>query len=114
MKNEKTVEFNLENIQNGKYAESLGKKSGNWNMFNSIRLLKESGQEIPEDFERQLVNMKYKWTYNNRRSDNDKGNFIIKFHIKNNPDSFYAVANIKTKTLKQYATLEEAKANIEK
>lgn len=106
------VEFNLENIMNGKYAELNGKKSGNWNMFNSIRLLKESGQQVSEQLDNVLSNLKYKWTYNTRKSDNKLGNIIVKLHVKGETSSLYIVARQDGK-LFEYKTLEDAKSNID-
>ena len=106
------VEFSLENIMNGKYAELNGKKSGNWNMFNSIRLLKESGQVVKPELDNVLNNLKYKWTYNTRKSDNKEGNIIVKLHVKGETSSLYIVAK-QDGTLKEYKTLEDAKNNID-
>ena len=106
------VEFTLENIMNGKYAELNGKKSGNWNMFNSIRLLKESGQEVSDKLDQVLNNLKYKWTYNTRKSDNKVGNIIVKLHVKGEASSLYIVAQQDGK-LREYKTLEDAKNNID-
>lgn len=108
------VEFNLENVLNGTYTQSVNKggRSGGWSMHNSLRLLEESGQEFSPKMKDMLTKMKYKWTYNNRKSDENKGNIIVKLHIKNEPESYYIVVTQKGKAT-QYNTLQEAKDNLD-
>lgn len=106
-------EFNLKNIQEGKFDGVKGGKSSIWTMFASKRLLLESGQELSEKASAFLENLKYKWYYYNRKTDTKQGNIIIGLHKKDVPSWLYVGLNSKTGATKEYKNLIDAKNDIE-
>lgn len=105
---EKTLEFTWENVQKGVFGK--GGKTSNWNQFASFRLILESGQEISEMAKQVITDIKYKWYYYNRRSDNNTGNIIIGLHKKDIEGWIYLVIDTKTgEILKDFTKLVDAK-----
>lgn len=102
------VEFNLQNIMDGKFGGSNRKKS-NWNQFASKRLLLESGQVISDEAMEMLDQIKYKWYYYNQRSDENQGNIILGLHKKDIKGWIYVVVDNQSGELKEFKTLQDAK-----
>jgi hypothetical protein len=103
-----TMPFTWENIQKGVFGGKNG-KSSNWNQFASLRLLLESGQKLSEVAKKTIEDIKYKWYYYNRKSDNNKGNIIIGLHKKDVEGWVYLVIDTKTGEIKDFNKIVDAK-----
>lgn len=109
--NNNKVEFNLKNIMAGKFGERKSGKVGEWKMYASYRLLQESGQEISDEMNNFITNIKYKWYYYKKLSDDNKGNVIIGLHKKDVEGWVYVVVK-QDGSYKDYSTIQEAKQNL--
>lgn len=105
---DKTLEFTWENVQKGAFGR--GGKTSDWNQFASFRLILESGQEISEIAKQVITDIKYKWYYYNRRSDENNGHIIIGLHKKDIEGWIYLVIDNETgEILKDFTKLIDAK-----
>lgn len=110
--NQEKVVFNVENIQKGLFGSKQGGgKISDWNMFASLRLLEESGQQLSEQMRGFVNSIKYKWYYYNKKSDNNQGNIIIGLHKKDVEGWIYVVVN-QDGEYEEYEKLIDAKNNI--
>jgi hypothetical protein len=86
-------------------------KNKTWIQYSSIRLLKESGQNISEKMESILNDTKLKWYYYKKVVDNNTGSIIVGLHSKYLEGWVYITIS-QNGDVQDYECIQDAKASL--
>lgn len=105
--------FNYEAWKNGEYNKGKGgAREAEFQMFASLRLLLESGQEISDEALQIIKDMSCKWYYYKKISDENKGNIIIGLHKKDLAGWLYLIIDTQTgEELGHFTKIQDAKSS---